>query len=85
MIFQVSVHEFLQTENETNQQLAEKLIAHIRFMLKEFNIPEQLEALKQEDIPAIAKSALHEAHFNYPVPKYMDPTTCEKILFKMYV
>ena len=57
----------------------------MRSMLKEFNIPEQLETLKQEDILAIAKAALHEAHFNYPVPKYMDQATCEKILLKMYI
>jgi len=82
---QLAIASGLQTENETNEQLAQKLIAHIRSMLKEFDIPEHLETLKQEDIPAIAKAALHEAHFNYPVPKYMDQATCEKILIKMYV
>ncbi len=73
----------LQTNHESDQQLAIKLIEHIRFMLKEFNIPEQLESLKPEDIPAIAKAALKEAHFNYPVPKYMNQSECEKLLHKM--
>ena len=41
-------------------------------MKKEFGIPEGLDKLKQEDIPAIAKAALKEAHFTYAVPRYMD-------------
>ncbi len=73
----------LQENNQSDPQLAEKLIVHIRSMLKAFNIPEQLEALKKEDIPAIAKAALKEAHFNYSVPKYMNQADCEKLLYKM--
>ena len=52
-------------------------------MLKEFNIPEQLETLNKEDIPAIAKATLKEAHLNYAVPKYMDQPDCEKLLHEM--
>jgi len=73
----------LQKNNLTNQQLAQKLIDHIRSLLQKFNIPEQLEELKKEDISAIAKAALKEAHLNYPVPKYMDQAACEKLLYKM--
>lgn len=73
----------LQKNKLTNQQLAQELIDHIRSLLQEFNIPEQLEELKKEDISAIAKAALKEAHVNYPVPKYMDQADCEKLLYKM--
>jgi hypothetical protein len=52
-------------------------------MLSEFNIPSQLDALKQEDVPKIAKLALEEAHMNYPVPKYMNQKTCESLILKM--
>ena len=52
-------------------------------MLKDFDIPERLDALKQEDIPTIAKLALEEAHQNYPVPKYMNQKTCETLLSRM--
>jgi alcohol dehydrogenase class IV len=73
----------LRQGNETNTQLADKFIARIRDMLKSFNIPEQLDTLKADDIPKIAKSALEEAHNNYPVPKYMNQKVCESLLNKM--
>jgi alcohol dehydrogenase class IV len=73
----------LRKGNETNAQLADIFIAEIRRMLKEFNIPSQLDALKTDDIPKIAKSALEEAHNNYPVPKYMNQKMCESLLTKM--
>jgi len=73
----------LRKGNETNAQLADKFIAKIRSMLKAFNIPEQLDTLKKDDIPKIAKSALEEAHNNYPVPKYMNQKVCESLLNKM--
>ncbi|MBF0352686.1 MAG: iron-containing alcohol dehydrogenase [SAR324 cluster bacterium] len=75
----------LQKGKESDQKLADKFIAHIRAMMKDYNIPEKLEALKKEDIPAIAKAALKEAHFTYAVPKYMDQATCEKLISKMMV
>lgn len=73
----------LKTGSETNSELAQKFIDKIRAMLKDFNIPEKLDALKEEDIPQIAKLALKEAHYNYPVPKYMNQDVCETIIKKM--
>jgi alcohol dehydrogenase class IV len=73
----------LKQGKESNQQLADKFIARIRDMLKSFNIPNHLNDLKVSDIPSLAKSALDEAHQNYPVPKYMDQSTCENLLNKM--
>ncbi|MFD2231259.1 iron-containing alcohol dehydrogenase [Alkalimarinus sediminis] len=73
----------LKTGKESNSELAQKFIDKIRAMLKEFNIPEKLEALKPEDIPEIARLALKEAHYNYPVPKYMDQETCEEFIKQM--
>lgn len=75
----------LKTGRETNKQLADKLIAKIRTMLKSFEIPETLDTLKRDDIPRIAKLALDEAHANYPVPKYMDQRTCETLITKMAI
>jgi len=73
----------LKKGKETNKQLAEKFIARVRSMLKDFEIPDRLDSLKTDDIPKIAKSALEEAHMNYPVPKYMDQKMCESLLNKM--
>ncbi len=73
----------LKTGKESDSELAQKFIDKIRAMLKEFKIPETLEALKTEDIPEIARLALKEAHYNYPVPKYMDQETCESFIKQM--
>lgn len=75
----------LKIGNESDQILAQKFIDHIRSMLKEFDIPEQLEALKEKDIPAIAQAALKEAHYNYPVPKYMNHADCKNLLQQLMV
>ncbi len=41
------------------------------------------KALKREDIPAIARRALKEAHLNYPVPRYMSQRQGEELLNRM--
>ncbi len=73
----------LKNGRESRAQLASKFINRIRSMLREFDIPDRLDALKQEDIPEIARLALEEAHQNYPVPKYMNQKTCETLLSRM--
>jgi alcohol dehydrogenase len=73
----------LKTGNESNETLAQKFIDHVRAMKVDFGIPESLQALKSEDIPAIAKAALKEAHYTYAVPRYMNQQTCEDIVAKM--
>jgi len=70
---------------ESNRQLAEKFIDHIRSMMRDFDIPDKLEALRKEDIPSIAEMAMKEAHFTYAVPKYMDQSRCEKMIHQMMV
>lgn len=80
---ELAVVSGLKTGSENNAELAQKFIDKIRAMLKEFNIPDKLEALKPEDIPEIARLALKEAHYNYPVPKYMDQETCESFIKQM--
>ena len=40
---------------------------------------EVAEALREADIPALAKAACWEADTNYPVPRYMSPETCAAI------
>jgi len=73
----------LKERGDRPQALANKFIDHIRALNRQFGIPESLEALKKSDIPAIASSALKEAHFTYAVPRYMDQPTCEKLVGRM--
>ena len=63
--------------------LAKKFLASVDALNRDLGIPAQLDALREEDIPALAKAACWEADTNYPVPRYMSPETCEGILRKV--
>ena len=63
--------------------MADAFIAHVRAMAASFDIPETLDALREQDIPSLARAALKEAHLTYAVPKYMDQKTCEGLIGQM--
>ncbi len=67
-------------EGEKPAALAKKFIASVVAMNKAIGIPATLEALREEDIPALAKAACWEADTNYPVPKYLSPRHVEALL-----
>lgn len=69
----------------SHEDAAAGFIEHIRQLNRSFDIPAGLQALRAEDIPAIAEAALAEAHLGYPVPRYMNQATCEAMLRHMLV
>lgn len=69
--------------SEGEAALAQKFVDRVWAMNEAMGIPKTLEALQVKDIPEIAKAALHEAHYTYPVPKYMDMAQCQAILHKL--
>lgn len=73
----------LKKGQETDAQLADAFIAHVRALNAEFGIPTQVEKLREQDITAIAQKALSEAHWFYAVPRYMDQPECEAFLRQM--
>ncbi len=73
----------LAADGDSDAVLADKFIAHIRKMCADFEIPQTLEALRQDDIPGIAKAACKEAHWTYAVPKYMTRSDCERFVGQM--
>ncbi len=60
--------------------LAAKFLDSVEALNRDLGIPRHLDALREEDIPELAKAACWEADTNYPVPRYMSPKTCEGIL-----
>jgi alcohol dehydrogenase class IV len=62
---------------------ADGFIEAVCKLKREIDIPATLEALKRDDVAAIAKQALAEAHLNYPVPRYMRQAECEELLARM--
>jgi len=75
----------LKDEGDSDATLADKFIAHIRSLNARFGIPQKLDALKADDIPAITRAALKEAHSTYAVPRYMDRATCETLIRQIMV
>jgi alcohol dehydrogenase len=69
--------------NGTDAELADAFIARIKELKQLFGIPEKLDKLRAEDIPAIAQAARAEARFTYAVPRYMDQATCEGVVRQM--
>jgi alcohol dehydrogenase class IV len=67
-------------EGERPAVLAKKFLASVEALNRDLGIPRYLDALREADIPALAKAACWEADTNYPVPRYMSPETCEGIL-----
>ena len=60
--------------------LAKKFLDSVDALNRDLGIPRHLEALREADIPELAKAACWEADTNYPVPRYMSPKTCEGLL-----
>jgi alcohol dehydrogenase len=65
---------------ESQAVLAHKFLDAVDAMNTRLAIPSTLEALRQADIPALARAACREADANYPVPMYMTQADCEQLL-----
>jgi alcohol dehydrogenase class IV len=73
----------LGTAREAEPALAKRFIAAVEALAREIDIPERLDALRADDIPALAEAACWEADTNYPVPRRMSEDDCAAILRKL--
>ncbi|CCN50554.1 putative Alcohol dehydrogenase [Vibrio nigripulchritudo MADA3029] len=72
------------SETKTTESMrAQKFIQYVRDLQVSLNIPANIDALLEEHIPDIARMALHEAQWNYPVPKQMNQEQCEVLIGKI--
>ncbi len=76
----LAVHAKVGNEGEPPAQLAERFLDAIDVLAASIDIPRQLDALRESDIPALAEAACWEADTNYPVPKRMSQQDCEALL-----
>ncbi|MFN0187031.1 MAG: iron-containing alcohol dehydrogenase [Aquabacterium sp.] len=77
---QLAVRAGLGTADEDEDTLAEKFLAGVEAMNRELGITTHLAALRESDIPALARAACKEAHTGYPVPRYMTLAQCEAMI-----
>jgi alcohol dehydrogenase class IV len=62
---------------------AQAFIDAVRDLMAKIDIPYTLADLREEDVAPIAKQALAEATFNYPVPRYMSQPEAEGLIRKI--
>lgn len=77
---QLAVRAKVGKEGEPADVLAGKFMDAVEQLNKDLGIPSYLEALRESDIPELAKAACWEAHTGYPVPRYMSQQVCEDII-----
>jgi alcohol dehydrogenase len=77
---QLAVQAGAGEKGEPAARLAQKFIDSVEALNQDIGIPEKVDALREEDIPALAKAACWEADSNYPVPRFMSRRVCEGIL-----
>jgi len=65
---------------EPEVQLARKFLDAVEALNDRLHIPRHLDALREGDIPELAKAACWEADTNYPVPRAMSQQACEELL-----
>ncbi len=67
-------------EDDNDDESADKFLDAVETLNRDLDIPTHLEALKEADIPDLARAALREAHGGYPVPRYMTQAQCETMI-----
>ena len=77
---QLAVRARLGKASDNDDTLAQKFLDAVDSLNHDLAIPTTLAALKEGDIPALAKAACHEAHTGYPVPRYMTQEQCEDMI-----
>ena len=76
----LAVRAGLGDEGESEDVLAQKFIDGVVALERDIGIPTHLAALKEADIPNLARAACHEAHTGYPVPRYLTQQGCEDLI-----
>ena len=69
----------LDDANKSELAMAELFIEKIKDLQRTLNIEEAIACLCVDDIDDLAKAALKEAHYLYPVPRYLDLIECKKL------
>ncbi|MEF1255383.1 iron-containing alcohol dehydrogenase [Vibrio sp. M260112] len=59
---------------------AQALIEYVKLLQHKLDLPTHFDNILHEHVNELAKQSLHEARWNYPVPRYMQQEECEKML-----
>ena len=73
-------HAGVAAPRDKEATLARKFLDSVEALNATLAIPTTLQALREDDIPALAEAACHEADMNYPVPWRMSTADGEDLL-----
>ena len=76
----LAVHAGVGEDGQPEVVLVRKFLKSVEAMNAALGIPRHLDALREADIPDLARAACWEADTNYPVPRRMTQRDCEKLL-----
>lgn len=62
---------------------AQAFIDYVRGLQQKLRLPDSFDNIIHEHISELAKQSLHEARWNYPVPRYMQQQECEALLLAL--
>lgn len=79
----VARHISIASTEHTNKQAAQMFIEWVEGLNRYFGIPKQIDQIKEEDIPKLAKLADKEANPLYPVPKLWGEEELENIYYRL--
>ncbi|CCQ12491.1 Alcohol dehydrogenase [Pseudoalteromonas luteoviolacea B = ATCC 29581] len=83
VLAKIALYCKLTQPTRTQTEQAKALIQHIETMLINAHIPKQLSGINSLEIEDLAKSALNEAHPDYPVPIFMNLTDCQNLFISI--
>lgn len=77
------IAEHLMLGGTSDTEKAQLLLQRIVYLARKMGIPATVSALREEDIPLLARRALKEANPSYPVPVIWDRRTMEGVFRKL--
>lgn len=70
----------LTAEGQSGEASAQHFLTHVESLFASIDIKQKSALIKREDADALADLILKEAHWNYPVPKFMSREECTQLL-----
>ncbi|NGN98819.1 iron-containing alcohol dehydrogenase [Grimontia sp. S25] len=70
-------------ESWDDQTNASAFVNYVVSLQESMNMPRTLPEIQPEDITQIAKNAIREANWNYPVPHYLSLGECKQLIAKI--
>ncbi|HHF0483168.1 TPA: iron-containing alcohol dehydrogenase [Vibrio antiquarius] len=70
----------LTAEGQSGEANAQHFLTHVESLFASIDIKQKSALIKREDADALVDLILKEAHWNYPVPKFMSREECTQLL-----